>query len=166
MGLSFSGGSQKSQQNQNTSSAATYSPEQSSLQSMLGSVFSTLIPSLTSGTLSPNTAAAETASANQINQNYASAGSNTQKQLAARGFGSSGQSGTATLQTELGRQGALAGNTSAAANSQLSQNNSSLLDALQYAFTNIGSSGSSAGSSSGSNFGWGASGSAAFGFGG
>jgi hypothetical protein len=95
--------------------------------------------------MSPNTRAVTTAAAGDINQNYQTAGDAVQKSLAQRGFGRSGASGKATLQTELGRQAALAGNESAGAKSQLDQNNQSLLAALNYALTGMGSTTTSTG---------------------
>jgi hypothetical protein len=76
----------------------------------------------------------------------------------------SGQSGQTTLQTELAREGAQAGNLEAGGASQLQQNNTDLLSALNYAFTSLGSaaSGNQSGTSSGSQFGGSVSGSLAF----
>jgi hypothetical protein len=74
--------------------------------------------------------------------------------LAARGFGQSGSTGKAAVQTELGRQGALAGNNSAAAGQQLNFDQALLGDSLLAAFNKVGDT--SSGTTSGSSFGWGA----------
>jgi len=144
---------------------ASYGPIQSTLQFLLSNVMGTLLPSVASGGVSPNVQATETASADQINKNYSSMGDRMTKFLAARGFGQSGKSGQVQLQTELGRQGALAGNASAAAGQQLGLDTTYLSDALQMAFANPGStsvgtssgSGTRSGQASGWNFGLGGS---------
>ncbi|HWE51409.1 MAG TPA: hypothetical protein VG273_16575 [Bryobacteraceae bacterium] len=191
MGLSFGGSSQTSQQqNQGQQSqtgnasgttsgsqANTYSGGQSDLQTMLGQLFQSLIPSFSSGTATPLQTAATTGAADQINKSYQGSGDALTKQLAARGLGSSGQSGQATLQTELGRQSALANNLTSSASSSIDQQNQDLLAALNYAFTSTGlstagstfgtgttnTSGSSSGTSSGSGSNWGANVSGAIG---
>lgn len=164
MGLSF--GTQSGSTNSSTTADQSnqYGAGQSGLQDMLGKFFQSMIPSMTSGQLSPATAAVTTGNADQINKNYATVGSDLQSKLAARGMGGSGQSGQTTLQTELGRQGAQAGNLEAGGASQLQQNNADLLSALNYAFTSLGSaaSGTQSGTSKGSQFGGSVSGSLAF----
>lgn len=159
MGLSFGGStggtSSSSSSNSSGTNQSIFSPGQSSLQSMLGQFFQSLIPSLSSGSPSTITQAATTQTADQINKNFAAEGNTLQQQLAARGFGPSGLSGQTTLQTELAREGAQAGNLEAGANSQIQQNQSSLLDALNYAFTSLGSTASAAGTTKGSSSGWG-----------
>jgi hypothetical protein len=161
--LSF-GGTQQSSAAQSTSTGnaattPTYNSFQTTLQSLLSNVMGTLLPSVASGGVSPNVQATETASADQINKSYSSLGDRMTKFLAARGFGQSGKSGQVQLQTELGRQGALAGNASAAAGQQLNLDTNYLSDALAFAFANPGSmaTGTTTGSGtqSGSGSGWG-----------
>jgi hypothetical protein len=172
MGLNFGG--QSAQQSASTSgtsnstSTPTYTSDQSGLQTMLSSLFKTLMPAATSGSISPNVQAMQTAGADQINKTSAGLGDRMQKFLAQRGFGSSGTSGKVALQGELGRESALGANASAASGLQLQQNSTMLADALAMAYANPGAvksgtdSGTSSGTSSGSN--WGASAAAAFGF--
>ena len=77
--------------------------------------------------------------------------------LAARGFGKSGATGQAALQSELGRETQIGSNTADAYATQGTQNTQNLLAALNYAFTSLGSSasGASSGASSGTAFGGG-----------
>jgi hypothetical protein len=84
--------------------------------------------------------------------------------LASRGFGASGQTGQAGLQTELARQSALGANASSAGALQLNQNNTALSDALNFAFNTPGASntGSATASGTSSNWGFGAGASAGF----
>ena len=132
-----------------STSSPTFSVGHAGLQGILSNVLSSLVPSVASGGLSPNVQALQTQSANQINQNYASLGQRLNRFLAARGFGQSGQVGQAALQTDLGRQGALANNNANYSGLQLQQNNSLLSDALQYAFAAPGSTSASTTSSTG-----------------
>jgi hypothetical protein len=165
MGLSLGGstssGSSNSTTSNNGTTATTYSQGQSSLQSQLMQAFSSMLPGVSNGGLSPNVQNMETANANQINQNYSTVGDQMNRYLAARGFGKSGSVGKAAEQTELSRQGALGTNASNASGQQLSFDQSLLTDSLAAAFAGMGSStsnnGTSSGSSSGSNFGWGVS---------
>ncbi len=160
MGLNFGGSSQKS--NATTTQQQQYTPEQSDLQSGLLNAFKTLLPGLTSGGIGPNVAKVQTQNADTINKQSTGMGAKLQQFLASRGFGQSGESGKAQLQTELGRQGALAGNDAAAGQMQLNQNSSLLSDALAAAYKSIGYTGNNTTSGSGTN--WGVSGSASFGF--
>jgi len=153
MGLSLGGTSSKSSASGTT--ANTYTPGQTDLQSQLMSALGTLLPGITSGSTSPNVTNMETANANQINQNYSAMGDKMNRFLAARGFGQSGSTGKAAMQTELGRQGAQAANLSAGSGQQLSLDQSLLNDSLLAAFNQIGNTTSQAGNASGSN--WGAS---------
>jgi hypothetical protein len=98
-----------------------------------------LFPSMMSGEMDPSTRAMTTATAGDINRNYDKAGGALQKGLAQRGFGRGGVSQKATLQTELARQGSLAANESAGAATALQSRNQSLLAALNYAMTGVGS---------------------------
>ncbi|MGA2716574.1 MAG: hypothetical protein ABSG41_26055 [Bryobacteraceae bacterium] len=164
MGLNFGGGSQQSQANQTTSGTTSnvYSPGQSAIQQMLMSAFSSIIPGMATGTLSPNVAAAATGSADAINKTGTSTLQRIQQFLAARGMSGSGQSGQATLANALQTSANLGANQSAAAGQQLQLNSGYLSDALAGGFTPTGSStsGTASGTSSGSGFNWGAGGSA------
>lgn len=153
MGLSMGGTNTSS--TANASQTPSFSPWQTALQQMLSSTMSTLLPSVASGGISPNVQATETASADQINKNYSGIGDRMNKFLAARGFGQSGKTGQTALQTELGRQGALAGNASAAAGQQLNLDTTYLSDALMAAFAVPGSV--NTGNTNGASSGWGAS---------
>jgi hypothetical protein len=160
MGLNFGGSSNQS--SGASTSTPTYSGPQSSLQSSLLSAFQSILPGITSGGIGPNVQAVQTQNANTINKSYSSIGDRMNKFLAGRGFGQSGQSGQTALQTELGRQGALAQNDSNAAGLQLSQNSTWLADMFNAAFANPGKTATDTSSGSASN--WGASGALAFGF--
>jgi len=148
MGLSLGGTSSSS----NASQSNTYTAGQSALQDQLMSAFSSMLPGVSGGGLSPNVQAMETGNANQINQSYSALGDRMNRFLAARGFGKSGATGKAAEQTELSRQGALATNAGNAAGTQLNFDQSLLSDALLASFNKIGSTGTT----SGSSFGWGA----------
>lgn len=171
MGLSLGGSSSKTSSTGTTSSSGVsnnnYSAGQTSLQDQLMSAFASMLPGISNGNLSPNVQNMQTANANQINTNYSTVGERMNRFLAARGFGQSGQTGKAQLQTELGRQGALAQNASNASGQQLDFDKALLSDALSAAFQATGSTTnktdntSSSGTSSGSN--WGAQASAVFG---
>jgi hypothetical protein len=158
MGLSLGGssGSTKSTTDSSASSQNTYSPGQTFLQQALTSLLSSIVPSLGTGTLSPTTTAQETSSADQINRTAKAGATGLQNSLAARGLGQSGQSGDVSLQTELAREGAQGSNIANFSAVQSQQNNSTLIDALQAAYTALGSSGtgSTSGSSSGSSGGF------------
>lgn len=160
MGLSLGGQSQQS--SSNGSQSNTYSGDQSGLQSTLLKAFQTLLPGVTSGGIGPNVQALQTQGADTINKSFDGVTDRVNKFLAARGFGSSGESGKATLSTELGRQSALATNNNNAAGLQLGQNDNLLSQALAAAYQQMGFTGSQASKGSGSN--WGASASATFGF--
>ena len=163
MGFSMGGSSQKSQQQQTSSgtTANTYSPDQTTLQTTLAGGLGNLLSGVFSGSTSPDVTAMKTASADTINKNYSSLGDRINRFLAARGFGKSGTAGQNALQTELSRQGDLATNESNFAGLQLQQNAQSLLAALNFALTPMGTSTNSSqfgsGSSSGSNWGFDAS---------
>jgi hypothetical protein len=136
------------------SESNTYSAGQTSLQDMLSQMFSQFfLPGLTSGAISPNVQAMQTAGADQINKTSAGVGDRMQKFLAQRGFAKSGTSGKVALQGELGRESALGANASAASALQLQQNNTMLSDALNLAFSKIGQTTTGTANSSG----WGTS---------
>ena len=159
MGLSL-GAAQGGQNAQSTSAtsgnvANTYSPWQTLLQGNLGGTLSTLLSGMSTGTNSPDVQAVGNQNANQIDQTYQGVQQNLNKTLAARGFGQSGATGSTALQTQLGRAGALANNTSNTAGLQLNQNASFLTDSLMAAFNSMGQTNaqSTAAQSSGSEWG-------------
>ena len=154
MGASLGGSyaSTNSSSKSQSQQANTYTPGQSGLQDLLAKAFSILVPSTASGGISPNVQAVQTAGADQINKTSSGLGDRMQRFLAQRGFGSSGTAGKTALAGELGRQSNLAANASAASGLQLQQNNSYLSDALQFAFNQIGQTGSESGSGSSSGY--------------
>lgn len=85
------------------SSASTFSPLQTAMQ---GSTAGALQNFITNG---PNLTPAMTTGTDAINSTYKGIGDRLQQSLASRGFGNSGASGTAALQTEVGRAGAVGG---------------------------------------------------------
>jgi hypothetical protein len=137
MGFSFggSGGSSTTTSSQNTSGTSTatknYSADQQNLQSQL---LQTLNGLITSPANNPQIQASQTASADQINGQYSSMGDRLNQYLAQRGFGQSGQAGQAALQTELGRQGALAQNSATYGQAGLNLMTTGLQDALAAAY--------------------------------
>ena len=155
MGLSLGGASSNTNSSSTGTSANTYSPTQSGVQNQAGSNLMSDLTAAQSGTLTPGTQAEATSIADAINQTSAAGGSRIQQFLAGRGFGSSGQTGQADLQSELARESAQGANTANYAGQQNQMNSNNLLAALNYAFTSLGSSGASFGSSSGSAFGGG-----------
>lgn len=140
LGASQSGATDSKSTNASTAGATsnTYSPWQTTLQALLGGTLSNQITGATTGTESPDVKALQAQSDNQINANYSSLGTNLNKSLASRGFGDSGTTGSAALQTELGRQGAIANNQGNFAGLQLNQNQGFLSDALAAAFNSMG----------------------------
>jgi hypothetical protein len=152
-GLGLSGGYSSS--SSKSTDTPTYSAGQSSLQ---GTLLDALTKLLLGGGSSPQLQALQTQSADQINKNFSGVSDRINSFLASRGFGQSGLTGGAALSTELGRQGALAGNTATYGGLSLNQFNTGLADALQFAFANPGSSKTS----SGSSFGFGIGGSGGF----
>ena len=135
-------------------SAPTYTAPQTSMQTSLADA----LQSILGGTgYSPQVKALQTQSADQINKSFQQQGDRTSRFLASRGFGQSGKTGTAALQTDLARQAALAGNTATYGGMALDQFNRGLSDALQYAFQNpgytgtTGSTGTTSGTSTGTS---------------
>lgn len=159
MGMSLGGSyGQSNQSSTGTSSTAnTYAPGQTGLQNQLGGALGQNLTAAQTGALSPGVQAAKTQSADAINKTSAGTLDRTNAYLAARGFGKSGATGKAALQTELGRESSLAGNEANYAQIQQQLNSSNLMAALNYAFTALGSTaaGTSTGKSSGFGFGGG-----------
>lgn len=159
MGLSY--GTQSSNTNSSTSSsgstANTYSPGQTAIQNQVGSNLSSDLAAAATGQLTPGTVAQETAANDQVNKTSAGSLDRVTQFLASRGLGSSGLTGKAGLQSELNRESTIGSNAAAFAGQQNSLNQGNLLAALNYAFTQLGSttgaSSASSGSSSGSQFG-------------
>jgi hypothetical protein len=158
-GQTSSSATSTGQQNQQK----TFSPGQSSLQDQLGTSLASSLAASTSGGLSPGVQAQQTQAADAINTTSSGLTDRVTKFLAQRGFGKSGKTGQATLQGELGRQGALAGNAANFAGVQQNANSGNLLAALNYALTNLGMSTTASGSSTGNTSGWGIAGGAGFG---
>lgn len=154
MGLSFGGstGSTSSQSNSSGSQSNLFSGLQTALQGQLGSTLSSDLSAAGTGQLSPGVTAGETAADDQINKTGSAALTRTQQMLAARGFGSSGTTGQATLQSGLNTAAGIGNEAGVAQGQQQNLNQANLLSALNYAFTSLGSSatGASTGSSSGS----------------
>lgn len=159
MGLSLGGsyGSSNQSATGTSTTANTYAPGQTALQNQIGSNLSAALTSANAGTLSPGVEAQKTASAGAINRTAAGTLDRTNAYLASRGFGKSGATGKAALQTELGRQSSLAGNEANYAGIQQGLNSQNLMAALNYAFTALGqtAAGTSTGKSSGFGIGGG-----------
>lgn len=134
--------------NNQGSTTPTYTAPQSTLQTNLAQALQTF---LSGNGYTPQVQALQTQSADQINQTAKNTGTALQRQFAARGFGQSGPSGQATLQTELARQGNLAQNNANFAGLALNQWNTGLQDALNFAFANPGQSATTSGTSSGTS---------------
>ena len=154
LGAGYQSASQKESGNKTDTKA--FSPGQTGLQESLMAFLQSMIPGIAGGGLTPNVAAMKTASADAINKESTGIGDRMNRFLAARGLGKSGQCGKVALETELGRQGALASNESKYAGLQLDQNNTMLADALKAAFESMGLSQNYA--SAGSGSGWGLTG--------
>jgi hypothetical protein len=90
-----------------------------------------------------------TAGTNAINQTYKGIGDRLQQSLGARGFGNSGASGTAALQTEVGRAGAVGDLQSNLQSYALQQQQNALQQATQFGFAAPGTSGTSTNTGSG-----------------
>lgn len=166
MGLSLggsTGGTSESKTGTASSTATpTYSGDQTGLQALLSKVFSSLLPATADGGISPNVQAVQTAGADEINKTSSGLGDRMNRFLAQRGFGKSGATGKAALQTEIGRESALGANASAASGLQLGQNSTALSDALGFAFANPGGTKTGTTSETGDTSGWGTSAGASF----
>lgn len=85
----------------NNTSSPTFNPAQTAVQ---GTTAGALQNFITNG---PDLTPAMTAGTNAINQSYKGIGDSLQQSLASRGFGNSGASGTAALQTGIAKGGAV-----------------------------------------------------------
>lgn len=131
------------------SSTPTFNPMQTGLQ---GTILQNLNKTLNGGV---DTTPMATAGTDAINKTYKSIGDRLNESLSARGFGNSGASGTAALQTELGRAGAIGDLQSQLQTYALQQQQDALGKALQFAFAAPGSTytGSTSGNSYGTSVG-------------
>jgi hypothetical protein len=164
MGLSYGQSSGQTSGTTSQSQSGVYSPGQTAIQNQVGTNLSSDLAAAAGGTLTPGTVAQETAADDQVNKTASGLTDRVNSFLAARGFGKSGSTGKATLEGELGREGQIGNNAATFAGQQNGLNQSNLLAALNYAFTQLGSTatGATSGSSSGSNFGAQVSGSYSF----
>jgi hypothetical protein len=126
-------------------STPTYTAPQTGLQ---GDLASTLTKKLAGG---PDVTPYAVAGTDAINKTYKGIGDRLMQSLAARGFGNSGLTGTAALQTELGRAGAIGGLQGQLNEQALQQQNDTIEQALRAAYANPGttSTSSTAGKSDG-----------------
>lgn len=146
------GGSTESQTKSSSTQANTYAPGQTALQTQLGSALSTNLGASQAGTMTPGVMAQKTAAADTINKNSAGLLDRVNSYLAQSGFGKSGATGKAAVQSELGRQSALGANEANFAQVQQGVNTQNLLAALNYAFQSLGQTAS--GVSTGTSSGW------------
>lgn len=158
MGMSLGGsyGSSNQSATGTSTTANTYAPGQQGVQTQLGQALGQNLVASQTGALSPGVQAQKTASAGAINKTAGGTLDRVNSFLAARGFGKSGDTGKAALQSELGRQSELAGNEANYAAVQQGLNSTNLMAALNYAFTALGQT--AAGTSTGKSSGWGISG--------
>jgi hypothetical protein len=159
MGVSL-GGSYASSKGTSTASSTgaqdyTYSPQQAAVRNLLGDSLATNLRSSQQGTLSPGVEAQKTQAAEDINRTSTSGlQSRIEQFLGARGFGKSGATGKATLESELSREGQQGANAANFAQIQQNQNNATLMAALNYAFTQLGLTTQESGTTSGKSSGW------------
>lgn len=127
-----------------STSTPTFTGAQTGLQ---GTTSGALQNFITNG---PNMTPAMTTGTDAINSSYKGIGDRLQQSLASRGFGSGGTSGTAALQTEVGRAGAT-GNLSAQLQAAAQQQQLQALgQATSFGFASPGTSGTSANTGSNS----------------
>ena len=126
------------------STTPTFNPMQTGVQAATGIALENEVAN------GPNITPLATSGTNNINQTYQSIGDRLQQSLASRGFGNSGASGSAALQTELGRSGAVGGLQSNLEGFAMQQQQNALGQATGFGFAAPGSmtSGSGSGSSS------------------
>lgn len=128
-------------------SSPTFNPNQTAMQGTVGSALSNEIQN------GPNITPLATSGTNSINKTYQGIGDRLQQSLSSRGFGNSGASGSAGLQTELGRAGAVGDLQSNLQGYALGQQQTALGQGLGYSFATPGSTYSSSTGSSGSSYG-------------
>jgi hypothetical protein len=92
---------QSTSNNATSSSSSTFNPLQYAVQGTAGGALQNFI------TNGPDLTPAMTAGTNAINTTYKGIGDSLQQSLASRGFGNSGASGTAALQTGIAKGGAV-----------------------------------------------------------
>jgi hypothetical protein len=158
LGGSYGSTNSQSTSSSNANTANTYAPGQTGLQSQLGTSLSQNLAASDSGTLTPGTTAMQTSAADQINKTSSGLTDRVNQFLAQRRFGKSGQTGTATLQGELGRESQLGTSAATFAGQQQTLNSTNLLAALNYAFSSLGTTQAATGATQGSGSGWGISG--------
>lgn len=122
------------------STTPTFSPIQSGVQAATGNALENEVAN------GPNITPLATSGTNSINQTYNSIGDRLQQSLSSRGFGNSGASGTASLETNLGRAGAVGGLQSNLEGYALQQQQTALGQATGFGFAAPGSSYGSSGS--------------------
>lgn len=127
----------------------TFTGGQTAMQGSLGTALSNEIQN------GPNITPLATSGTNSINQTYQGIGDRLQQSLSSRGFGNSGASGSAALQTNLGRAGAVGDLQSNLQGYALQQQQNAMGQALGYSFAAPGStfSNGSTGSSYGTSVG-------------
>ena len=133
-----------------TSNTGTSTPTFSGLQQGLQSTAANALTSRINGNI--NTTPMATAGTEAINQTYKGIGDSLQQSLASRGFGNSGASGTAALQTEVGRAGAVGNLQNQLQSTALQQQQQAIQTAagMAYASPGVSTSGTSAFGNSGS----------------
>ena len=138
-------------------SSPTFSSGQTAMQGSLGNA---LQNEITNG---PDITPLATSGTNAINQTYQGIGDRLNESLSSRGFGNSGSSGTAALQTQLGRAGAVGDLQSNLQGYAMQQQQTAMGQGLGYSFAAPGSTFSkgSTGSSYGTSVGPGSPGTGA-----
>jgi hypothetical protein len=157
------GGSYGSTQSKSTASSTgsqsgVYSPGQSGVQGQIGSNLSSDLAAAAGGKLTPGTVAQETTADDQVNKTAGGLTDRVNQFLAAKGLGKSGATGKATLEGELGRENQIGANAANFAGQQNGLNQTNLMAALNYAFTQLGTTDSASGTTTGNGSGWGISG--------
>ena len=126
------------------SSTPTFSPLQTAMQGTTGAALQRY------ATKGPDLTPAMTAGTDSINTTYKGIGDRLQQSLASRGFGNSGASGTAALQTEVGRAGAVGGLQAQLETAAQQQQLSALQGATGFSFAAPGTTTTGSSSSAGS----------------
>lgn len=129
------------------STSPTFSPTQTGVQSATGAALENEVQN------GPNITPLETSGTNNINQTYQSIGDRLQQSLASRGFGNSGASGSAALQTNLGRASEIGNLQSSLEGYAMQQQQTALGQATGFGFAAPGSTYGSSTTGSGSSYG-------------